>query len=406
MNNTHGTWVMLVGALIVLASFARVLATRLGLPSVVGLLALGLIVGLLNAHFELLAPPAREALALLADLGIVALLFKVGLDSKLGGLLAQLPRAVLVWFGNVTISAALGFAAAHQILGLSLANSLVIAVALSATSIGIAVTVWDEARRLNSTEGRLTLDVAELDDVSAVILLAVLLAALPVLLAGDGIAWSAALAAGAVVLLKLAAFGAFCVLFAVFIEPRVTALAKRLSPTPARMLTVAGVGFMIAAAAEWLGFSLAVGALFAGLVFSRDPAAVRVEARFDDLHALLVPFFFIGVGMQLEFFVLQEALVPAVVLCAVAIAGKLVGGGLPALAFTGTWGALAVGMSLVPRAEIALYVAHQARSGGDAVLTAPAYAALVAVVLVTSIVGPLLLRPVLRRRWPTRGGHR
>jgi Kef-type K+ transport system membrane component KefB len=247
------------------------------------------------------------------------------------------------------------------------------------------------------------LDVAELDDISGIALLALLFAVLPYLAARDQPLGPALMAAAASFAARVAAFAGLCYLFARYAEPRVTALSSGLRTASARMLLVTGSGFVIAATAEGLGLSLAVGALFAGIAFSRDPVAVRVEARFDDLYAFFVPFFFIGIGLSVEPGDLTGSLVPALILLAAAIAGKLLGGGIPALGVTSAAGALAIGTSLVPRAEIALYVARQAHEAGSDVLPARGYAALVLVALATTLIAPLALRPLLGRAFAHAG---
>jgi Kef-type K+ transport system membrane component KefB len=86
------------------------------------------------------------------------------------------------------------------------------------------------------------------------------------------------------------------------LERRITAIPRRRGAGAKRELTVlvAGAGITIAGLAEWIGVSAAVGALFAGLVFSRDPEAVKIDARFGGIHVLLVPFFFVGIGLELD----------------------------------------------------------------------------------------------------------
>jgi len=373
---------------------------RLRIAGAVALIMLGLVLGLLDRWLEVITPAMRDAVALFADIGVVALLFRVGLESKLSALLSTLPRAALVWASDVAFSTTLGFVGAYYVLGFALIPSLAIAAAFSATSIGVSISTWEEARRLDTPVGQLTLDVAELDDVSGVVLLTLLMASLPVLrgAARDATMGAAMMASAAALIARLALFAIFCLLFSRYAEPHLSRLAARLKPAPARMLVVAGVGFMIAALADALGFSLAVGALFAGLVFSRDPVAVKAEARFDDLYAFFTPFFFVGIGLSVEPEAVASALLPGIVLLAAAVLGKFMGGALPVLAFTGLTGAVAVGLSLVPRAEIALFVAREAQAAGDDVLPPEGYAALVFVALATSLLGPLLLRPVLRDR--------
>lgn len=402
MESSHALWVLVVGAMMACTPAIGSFAQRVRVPAVVGYLALGLLLGQADRHWPLLGAGGRQALSFLADLGIVVLLFRVGLESNPAALLSKLKPASLVWIGDVAVSGGLGFLAAYHLVGLALGPALIIAAALSATSIGVSTAVWQNRGALGSPNGQLLIDVAELDDISGVTLMALLFAILPVLPQGGGDLLPPLLAAGAAFAAKFLAFAVFCFLFARYLEGPLTSAAARLEHAPQRMLTVAGLGFMIAALAGWLGFSLAIGALFAGLVFSRDPQAVRTEGRFNDLYAFFAPFFFIGIGLQTDVSLVGGALGAALVLFAAALLGKLLGDGLPTLLLTGATGAVLVGVSMVPRAEIALVIADQSRAAGA--LPEDAYAMLVLVSAATCLVAPWSV-DILLRRWPQEHGR-
>lgn len=396
MDSSHAPWILIVGAAMVLAGTVEAIARRLRFPSVVAYLLLGMLLRLADVRWGVLADGGREAFALFADIGIIALLFRVGLESNPKGLIAQLRPASVIWVSDVTISGVLGYLAARYGLGFDLAASLVIGVALTATSIGIATAAWRDADELDTPKGRLMLDVAELDDISGVVLFAMLFALLPVLgtTANEAIPLLAHTAVSFGI--KFALFATFCLLFARFVERPLTSLVSRLAPQPQRMLSVAGVGFVIAALAGWLGFSFAIGALFAGLVFSRDPKAVRAEARFTDLYAFFTPFFFLGIGLEVDISSLGGGLEAGGLLLAAAVVGKFVAGTIPAFWTTGAAGALLLGVSLIPRAEIALVIAHQGHALG--MLPEDAYAALVLVSGATCLVVPWVLGKMFSRR--------
>jgi len=155
------------------------------------------------------------------------------------------------------------------------------------------------------------------------------------------------------------------------------------------MLTVAGAGFAIAAIAAALGFSLAIGALFAGLLFSRDPEAVRTESGFDAIRDFFMPFFFVGIGLSVELDSPQGSLMLGALLLLTGIAGKIAGTALPALLVTSSRGALLIGVSMIPRAEIALVVAYQGLAQG--VLSETHHAAMVFMSVASCIIAPWLI---------------
>lgn len=127
---------LLVGAIIVGAIAMRYGAERIGLSPVVGYLAMGLLLRGTLAFGGVPSLTEQQVFPFLADLGIIALLFRVGLESDVEGLLDQLPEAVFIGLGNVLGSGAIAFAAAYLLIGWSLVPSLFVATALTATSVG------------------------------------------------------------------------------------------------------------------------------------------------------------------------------------------------------------------------------------------------------------------------------
>ncbi|QBQ55488.1 cation:proton antiporter [Nitrosococcus wardiae] len=147
----HALWVSLVGATVVLAALIKTLFARMGIPALAGYLLLGFLLRLADLRWGLLTEPVRYAFAFLADMGVVALLFEVGLKSHPAALAQKLPRASFIWLGDITLSALFGYAGAYYGLRLPLIPSLVVATALTATSVGVSVAAWQQA--INSPNG-------------------------------------------------------------------------------------------------------------------------------------------------------------------------------------------------------------------------------------------------------------
>lgn len=150
--------ILITGLLIVLAMLVKLAFERAGLPALVGYLVIGFLLRAANENFGILSPDGEQILKYLGTVGLATLLFRVGLESNLAGLLRQLPKASLIWIGDILISGAAGYAAAHYLLNLSWITALIIGVALSATSVGISVGAWQNAGALDSEPGEFLLD--------------------------------------------------------------------------------------------------------------------------------------------------------------------------------------------------------------------------------------------------------
>jgi Kef-type K+ transport system membrane component KefB len=385
--------VLLIGALVALSILVKAALEQPSLPPLVGYLILGFALRWISRSLMPLGQMGQEVLEVLAKLGVVALLFRVGLESNLRELLGQLRSASFIWVVNVVLSGVAGYLAGQWI-GLDATGSILIAVAMTATSVGIPSRIWREAKLLDTPNGRRFLDVAELDDISGVILLGMLLSVLPVLKSGGSVLETATVEA-AWFIGKLLIFAIACMLFSLLAEERITRFFRRIESAPDPMLVVAGLGFIIAAVAGLLGFSLAIGAFFAGLAFSRDPERVKLDASFSSLYELFTPFFFIGIGFAIAPGSLAAGLAVGMVLLPVAVAGKIVGTGLPARVCTGWTGALGLGLSMIPRAEITMIIMQ---AGLEQDVIAPAvYSGMVLVSAVTCVVVPILLRWLMKR---------
>lgn len=390
--------ILAIAVITFLAMLGRAGARKLGLPGMVAFLAIGIAMsGLFTVGGD-----ASRSLTILFDilgrLGVVALLFEAGMHTDVRKLVRQLGHVVATWAADVVVSGGLGFLAARYLLGYDLIPALVIGVAMTATSVGISTSVWEEHELEGSRDGRHFLGIASLDDISAVVLMAVLFSVAPTLRgASDGALAPAILGELGLTLLKLVGFGGVCVVFSQTVEHRMREWLQRFESAAAALVSVVSVSIIIAAIAGLLGFSMAIGAFFAGLAFSRDPEALRQHIAFDAIYDLFVPFFFIGIGLAIDLTLIGGSIVAGVLLLVVAVVGKIGANAGVALAYTNPLGAAAIGVSMVPRAEITMIVMQKARSLGEWAAPGSAYAAMVLVSLVTAVAAPLLLRRIVKR---------
>jgi len=390
--------VLILGGVVVITIFIRAGFKRIGLPSLVGFMGLGFIIKLGGVKVGILSAEFSIVFEFLANIGIIILLFRVGLESNLKGLLNQARHAIIIWIGNIVFSGILGFIIADYFLGLGLIPSLFIGVALTATSVGISISVWREKGMIKTKAGELLLDVAEMDDISGVILMALLLSVAPVLREGVHASLNEVLGKTVCILfLKLILFCLLCFFFSQYIEKHITNYFIKLKRSPDPMLMVAGFGIIIAAITGLLGFSLAMGAFFAGLIFSRDPKAVKLDSSYGVLYDLFVPFFFIGIGLNVEMKGLYSALGLGAVLFVVAVIGKLIGNGFLSIKFTGWTSAALISLSMVPRAEIAMIIMQRGLQLGKWAVSDKVFSAMVLVSLGTCVLSPVVLRPFLTR---------
>jgi len=389
--------IMGLGGIIIFSILLHDLHKKIKIPSLIGFILLGFVIKIFDSHFHFLTHDIENIVRFLADIGIITLLFRVGLESNLDGLLKQIRHASIILIGNIIFSTFLGYYVSYNILHLSFIPSLFVAVALTATSVGISVSVWQETGKIRSATGELLLDIAEMDDIVGIIFMSLLVFAIPIIKQSGITNLSQALIKDSLVLVvKFFGFMVICFLFSKYVEPHISRFFRQINQASDFMLIIIGFGFIIASIASLLGFSYALGAFFAGLVFSRDPQAVKLESSFNSLYFFFTPFFFLHIGLLIQLEGMSSALWLGLLLLIVAIFGKLIGNGLFSLLVTDKKNALLIGVSMIPRAEIALIVMQKGRELGLQVLPSNIFSAMILVCMITCTVVPFILRQLLK----------
>jgi Kef-type K+ transport system membrane component KefB len=394
--------VFIFGCLVVICLLAKAALDRLSLPPILGYLVIGTLLSVLGSQLPLRGESGETVLTFLSAIGVVVLLFRVGIESDLHALMEEFSKAAAVWLPNMLISGLPGYFVTRHLLSYEFVPSLFVGVAMTATSIGVSVAVWQETEQLKTKEGRLLLDTAELDDISGVGLMALLFAIAPVLGgrggAGSGEARllpSLGVEAG-LFALKFGIFVAAILALGRYLEAPLAHSARHVGNKATVLIFVVGLGFSIAGLAGWMGLSLPIGALFAGLLLSRHRKDYGFQPFYKGLYLLFVPFFFVHIGYQVDPAVALGALGAGTALALVAILGKIAGTGAVTWLFTGAYGVLLIGASMVPRAEITMVVIQRGKALGEWAMPDELYAAMVFVSAATCLGTALFLHWALR----------
>ena len=359
---------------------------RLGQPTIVGEILAGVVIG--GSVLGLVEP--TETLEVFAELGVVFLLFWVGLETKVSELAEVGATAALVGVlgfllplgGGIGLGLALGEPAA---------TSIFIGAALVATSVGITSAVLIGIGVLESRPSRVILGAAVVDDILAMILLAVAV----------GLA-----AEGGVDATQIAVVVGLALVFVVFFGLGGTRLLRsqprllerpRFSESPLLPAVLLALG--LAALAAEIGLAAIIGAFLAGMMVAETKEQHPIEAEVAPLYAFFPPFFFVFIGLQVDLGAFADAgtISLLAVVTALAIATKFVGAWLGARSLGGREAAF-VGVGMVPRGEVGIIVAGIGRTTG--VIDNELFVVIVGMSILTTLAVPPLLRALAPRPEP------
>jgi Kef-type K+ transport system membrane component KefB len=387
---------LLVLAAVLLTTRAlSVLAERFGQPAILGELLGGIVLG---ASVLGILDPNDLPIHTLAQLGLLILLFEIGLATDLRALTKVGGTATVIAVVGVLFPFVIGYAALSA-MGIGRLAAIVCAAALTATSIGVSTRVLAELGFLQTVEGRVVLGAAVLDDIIGLVILSVI----------GSFAAGAAITTIGVVRTGAVAFGfvALAIIVGSFIVPPLFHAAKRLrSPTTIAVMGLA-FAFSLAALAGLLGSAIIVGGFVAGVLLNRIDHREDVQRSAAAMGSLLTPIFFASVGASVDLRALAEArtLLITLVLLAAGAMGKVIAAYVP------VWfkaNKALIGAAMLPRGEVELIVAQTGLAIGA--LDASLFSAITLMVLLTTLLSPPLIQAVAKRDprsrelKPVRGG--
>jgi len=379
-------------------------------PETIADVATGSLGGILHERMSFL----EEVIKVMAELGVLFLMFMAGLETDLALMKRVGKVAFLAAVGGVIAPFLLGFGVAVMMIpGHGIYTAIFAGTILCATSVSISAQTLKELGALQSKEGTCILGAAVIDDVLGIIVLSLVIAFNPVkalgasshakmyevlsswITSGMGLEGGAAGIAGVILLVISISLFFFIFYFfgAVFFE-RILSWAGKLPVSEPKLAFAIGLGFLFAWAAEYIGAVAAItGTYLAGVLMGQTSHRHEVTDKLGVMtYGFFVPIFFINIGLEANARTLGgELLWFAVMICVVAVVGKIIGAliGAKVGGFT-MFESLRVGMGMVSRGEVGLIVASVGLSAG--IIGKEIFSVMIVMVLVTTLVTPILLR--------------
>ena len=385
-----------VGILLFAAKLMAELFLRLKLPIVLGELIAGMIVGpfalgglqIIDGK-QLLQ--INDEIKILGEMGAIVILFMAGLEMTPKEFLKGGKAAFVVGTLGVVIPLFVGLAV-FQLFGFDALQSMLIATALTATSIAISIQVLSEFGKLKTPEARLIIGAAIVDDILAIAVLSVVTS----IAGSDGGVDNIDITEVTITILQVLGFFAIMLIVAVVVIPKV--ITPRIWKAKGSVEGIATAAFFGAAAlAGSIGLSPIVGAFAVGMALSTTKVFEKVENYVGKIGLIFAPLFFAIIGAQVDLRAVDlNILILSAVIVIVAVTTKLFGCGLPAMYFLKSkQKGMRVGIGMISRGEVGLIVAGVGITAG--ILTSEVYSTIIIMVVVTTIITPIWLKIEYRK---------
>jgi Kef-type K+ transport system membrane component KefB len=408
--------IMLV-VLIILAYIGSAVFERFGVPGLIGEIIVGILVanlvigdwsflGVFDIDVNSGTSGNYDIIKLFAELGVIFLLFSIGLETKAKALLSIGKAAMTVATFGVIVPFVAGFALIQLYDG-NLHHALFLGAALVATSVGITARVIKDMKLIDTKEARIIIGAAVIDDVQGMIVLAIVV----------GMASTGEFSASSVAIVTIEAvlFVAACLAAALWVLPRaylVGHFRQKRKKAPSRTTRPgSGTGRLILAIAVCLGFAwfaeliglaAIIGAFLGGMLLADYAEEWKLKEKIETITTLFISFFFLNVGMQVDIRSLANGpvLLLAVVVILVAVATKYIGCSFGARVGDKTLSNESrniIGFGMIPRGEVGLIVAAIGLAAGA--MSSEIYGTVIIMAVVTTIMAPPLFARAFRKKY-------
>ncbi|MEL0080836.1 MAG: cation:proton antiporter [bacterium] len=402
-----GSFFLALASIFIVGKIVSSLFVKYKQPEVLGELIAGVLLGILGL-IPLYGELGYDFFHLLSEVGVAILLFEIGLETDLDDLINVGLPSLIVGIIGVVAPFGLGYFTVYTLADLNFVSfgsetaqfltALTIGATLTATSVGITARVLSELGKLKSTEAKVVLGAAVIDDVLGLIILAVISG----IISTSSISGTSdiSISSTEILIISAKAFGflILAILLGNLFTKKLFIYIYNLKARGSLLLGALAYTFIFAYLAQFAGLAPIIGAFAAGLLLAKTNQKDLIEDRLKPVADVFIPIFFIMVGSAVDItafnpFIKENiaVIILALVLFVVAIIGKVISG---IGAYKLNVNKLVIGIGMIPRGEVGLIFASMGLVSG--VLTKSEYSALTIMVMLTTFIAPPLLYKFFR----------
>lgn len=407
-----------MAVIFVLARIGATLFARFGLPGLIGEILIGILIAnigggsfmmdilAINPYSDVYGEEnIYDIIYTLSELGVIFLLFSVGLETKVKDLLGSGKAAFLTALLGVVLPFIAGFALVMAIGGYSTNAAMFMGAAMVATSVGITARIIKDMRLMEVKESRIIIAAAVIDDVLGMIVLAIVQG----MASSEGGINTVDLA---VIIIKAVVFVVAAIGIAKYIVPKIydffdernarVRAGGKVPITYNKLVFAIIICLAMAALAEYIGLAAIIGAFLAGMMFADYAWEWELEHKVEAITSFLISFFFINVGLQVDIYSMTDLSIVFLVLIVIILAmvTKYFGCGLGARLGDKTIDRSSfsiIGVGMMPRGEVGIIIASIGLHAG--VMTGELYTVVVMMSVLTTIIAPPILSSMFKKKY-------